>query len=281
MLGIIRRRKKERQVEQFLTGYELPSFPTPVMNVLAKLRDPDCPIHDLAEDLEVDPGLHVKVLRTVNSVAFGLSHKVCSLEHAVSLLGRSRLESLVLSVGVKESLDREQTPDWFDMHNFWLSAARRATLARELAQILHPKTQAEAFTAGLLQDMAVPVMAALKGERYQNLYQHWQAASESDLAELEYAEFHLSHPQLGAGIAERWEFPDLLINTVGSHHQTEEHEVDLAVRIASMVTDAPGPFDAAAFAGRISNEIGLDRQMLEDLLADVEEEAKELATALS
>ncbi|ORJ62839.1 HDOD domain-containing protein [Geothermobacter hydrogeniphilus] len=281
MLKLLRRRKNNRDIDRILDGYELPSFPGPVITVLSKLRNPEAPIQDIADDLEVDPGLHVKVLRTVNSVAFGLSHKISSLRHAVSLLGRSRLESLVLSVGVKESLDRGLVPGWFDMQSFWLSAARRAALARGLAQILHPQTQAEAFTAGLLQDMGVPVMASLKGDPYRKLYQLWQQSNETDLAGLEKDHFDLAHPQLGAGIAERWDFPDMLIENVGRHHLALENGLDLAIHIASLITDAPGPIDKSALATRINQTTGLDRAMLEKLLCRIDDEAVELAGALA
>lgn len=280
MLKLLQRRRVDQRMDKILAGYELPSFPVPVMTVLTKLRNPETPIQEIAADLEIDPGLHVKVLRTVNSVAFGLSHKVSSLHHAVSLLGRSRLESLVLSVGVKETIDKGLVPGWFNMQNFWLSAARRASLARGLAHILHPQTQGEAFTAGLLQDMGVPVLAALKGENYRSIYQQWQRGMNTDLSEQEIRAFDLAHPQLGAGIARRWFFPDLLINNVGSHHLGQDSEIDLAIRIASLVTDSVESFDGTAFAARISKDTGLDRAMLENLLSCVEDEAAELACAL-
>jgi len=39
-------------------------------------------------------------------------------------------------------------------------SAQRASLARALSIRLHPTTQAESFTAGLLQDMGVLVLAS-------------------------------------------------------------------------------------------------------------------------
>ena len=58
----------------------------------------------VAYQLEGDPGLNVKVLKTVNSAAFGLSTRVSNLHHAVTLLGRSRLETIVLPQAVNNIL---------------------------------------------------------------------------------------------------------------------------------------------------------------------------------
>jgi len=279
MLKFLQRGRSE--VDRVLDGYELPSFPGPVMSVLGKLRDPEMSLQDIIVDLEIDPGLHVKVLRTVNSVAFGLSHKVSSLRHAASLLGRSRLESLVLGVGVKDGLDRMVLPAWFDKHSFWLSAARRAALARGLTEIFHPQSQAEAFTIGLLQDMGVPVMAALKRDIYRDLYQGWQQDEHmADLADLETSAFNLAHPELGAGIAARWEFPGLLINHVGAHHARFDKGCDIAIHIASRITDRAAPVDVGSFAACVSHDTGIDRNLMENLMARVEEEAAELAGVL-
>ena len=146
------------------------------------------------------------------SVAFGLSHKVSNVQHAVSLLGRARLESLVLSVAVKNNLEDEKVPAWFDMRLFWRAAARRAALARGLAQRLHPETQAAAFTAGLLQDMAVPVIAHARESNYQSLYEGWNATDEvSNLVELEQQSLQFDHAKIGAEMARNWHFPANLI----------------------------------------------------------------------
>lgn len=251
------------------------------MNVLSKLRDPDIPVQSISTDLEIDPGLHVKVLRTVNSVAFGLANKVNSVSHAISLLGRSRLESLVLSVVTKDTIDRGLVPGWFDMKTFWLSASRRAALARGIAQRLHPETQAEAFTVGLLQDMAVPLMAAVKGEDYREIYQSWQKQDGVELANLENERFGICHPTLGAGLAESWGFPEELVDHVSGHHDKTAKEGNLAIQVASLIKDNPGPLDIQALATRANAELNLDQNLMIELISSTEKEASELFELLS
>ena len=106
MLNIFKKSKTglKEELRKLLNGYEVPSFSSTVMGVLSILRDPESSMTEIAEQIEVDPGMHVKVLRTVNSAAFGLSTRVVNVPHAITLLGRSRLESLVLSVVVQDAL---------------------------------------------------------------------------------------------------------------------------------------------------------------------------------
>ena len=95
--------------------YELPSFSTSAISTLSLLRA-DADMADIAEGLLADPGLTVRILRTVNSAGFGLRHEITNVVSAAKLLGRSRLESLVLTAAVGESIP---APTGFDNEGFW------------------------------------------------------------------------------------------------------------------------------------------------------------------
>jgi len=202
-----KRQKSSDHLNKMIDGFELPIFPAIVMNVLGMLRDPGISMGDIAKTVQVDPGMNVKVLKMVNSAAFGLSSKISNIQHAVTLLGKSRLEAIVLSLAIKDSLPSVQLT-CHDMSSFWLASALRASLARALAQHLHPQTQSEAFTAGLLQDMAVPFLAKSKGNQYGQVLSSWHADDSVQLEVLEKASLGFDHQQIGALVAEKWELPD-------------------------------------------------------------------------
>jgi len=138
--------------------------------------------------------------------------------------GRGRLESLVLSVAVKDGLTKNNQAQWLDMSNFWAISARRAAMARGLANILHPNVQSDVFTIGLLQDMAVPVMANSGGDRYRDIYQSWLGQDQ----------LNMNHAHLGAQMAEYWEFPQPLVDAIKGHHALSD-EAPLSVRIAALI----------------------------------------------
>ncbi len=228
-----KRKKSSQDLQKIIDGFKLPSFPATVMNVLSMLRKPDISMGDIANTVQVDPGINVRVLTMVNSAAFGLSSKISNIQHAVTLLGKSRLEAIVLSLAVKDSLPTMRL-NGHDMNGFWLAAARRASLARALAQYLHPKTQSEAFTAGLLQDMAVPFLAKYKGTEYGRVLSDWDADDSIKLEELEKESLGFDHQQIGALVAKNWELPNYLIQAIASHHlDFDASEVDPAIKIVS------------------------------------------------
>lgn len=205
-----------------LGEFELPTFQTQTMMTLKLLRDPDAGWMALGRSIEANPGLVAKTLRTVNSASFGLRQQISSVTHAVGLLGRARLESLVLAFVVAGKLPtRAANAAGLDVPRFWRAASLRASVARSLAELIEPQAQSEAFVGGLLQDMAVPLLAAAQGKRYQPVVECWQETAES-LEGLEQSEFGWDHSDVGSCIADKWEFPAALRAAIEDHHDGAE-----------------------------------------------------------
>lgn len=221
-MGLFSRKKKSNELEVLLDGYELPTFSTVVLKVLNMLRDMDCPMSEISAELACDPSLVVSIFRMVNSSAFGLVHKVNNISQAVMLLGRARVESIVLSHAVRNALPKVQEP-WFDMTKFWELSSQRATLARNFAKVLHPETAISSFTAAMLQDIGMPVLVSSKGCEYTAIYEKW-TNEHCNILELEQEAFSFDHQKVGRFMGEGWSFPDNLTNAIGHHHDLEHSE---------------------------------------------------------
>ena len=107
-MGLFGGRKRARPWED-LEGFELPRFSATTLQVLEALRCEEGDADTVAEVIERDPGLSVRVLGMVNSAAFGARSEVTGLAHAVQLVGRSALERLVISLAVGRRF-RERFP---------------------------------------------------------------------------------------------------------------------------------------------------------------------------
>ncbi|MDX2474591.1 MAG: HDOD domain-containing protein [Candidatus Krumholzibacteria bacterium] len=238
MLNIFKKKRPDSQgaMKDLLGNLELQSFPSLIMEVLSDLRDPNQSLGVVAGKLEGDPGMTVKILRTVNAAAFGLSREVTNLHTAVSMTGHVRLETILLAHAVKGALPFAKAPN-FSMKQFWVTASQRACLARAVAKRLHPATQVESFTAGLLQDMAVPVLIRQRSEVYAEILAAMQDRSHW-LHELESDHFSFDHTDLGGHMARQWRLPGYLVDAISCHHLEEGEEgvaLEPGVRMASMI----------------------------------------------
>ena len=86
MFGFFKRKRidpKQRLAES-LGELDLPSFSAATLNTLRLLRDPTRTAEEIAESIEANPGVVVRLLRMVNSAAYGLAQRVEGVSHAVS-----------------------------------------------------------------------------------------------------------------------------------------------------------------------------------------------------
>ena len=270
----------QQLLEQALGEFELPSFPAAVMQTLKLLRDGNSQTSSIAKSVEANPALVVKVLQIVNSASYGMPRRIESINHAVCLLGRSGLESLVVALVVKSRLPNQQLPG-FSPSRFWQASARRAALARALASLIHPRNQSEAFVAGLLQDMAVPLLASLHSERYGPLLEHWHHNHGTCLSNLEQSEFGWDHGSIGEAMAGKWGLPTQLSAAIAGHHVDDDQPVPHSVRLVSLIREEQETPAVEELVERCRDQFGLPADKVVAKVEGAFEEAQQLAALLN
>lgn len=276
-MGLRLRRNKgdgKSNLKAVLGDAEVPTFPASVVKTLETLRSPDSSASHVAAALSVDPGLTVRLLKLVNSAGFSPSRPIDSIDQAVAIAGFGAVESIVLSVGVTASLPTV-TADGHDNRRFWLAASRRATVARSFANVLHPATASLSFSAGLLQDMAIPMLVAARAD-YSPLLAEWNGGG-GELHDLEHANFSWSHDEVAGWLCEQWDLPDALAAAIGGHHRVDDPEVPAAVRLAANLREVDSQEVLDRLVAVASNEFGMEPDTVMTLLAEASAEAVEVA----
>jgi HD-like signal output (HDOD) protein len=277
MLTSLWRKKVDPQqrLREVLGDEALPSFPAVVLNALQRVREPDCDLSEVANVVANDPGLSVQVLRTVNSAALALRHRVRSVHHAVSLLGRGELESILISIGVRATLPRESTRG-YETARFWITSARRAAAASALAEMISPKTRSESFTASLLQDMAIPLLAHRQGGEYGVMLEDWHYGTR-DLAVLERENFGWDHAEVGSWMCTEWKFPDQLGAAIRLHHGRETETLP-AVHLVAVLREVDDRLGVERLIERAHEQFGLNKDDTAGLVEASLQEAEEISS---
>jgi len=265
------------ELKKILKGYELPSFPAVVIQILQKIRSPYSSASTIAESLALDPGISVKVLGIANSAAFSPTKKVENLTQAVALVGISQLESLVLGVGVAQGMPR-QNCQWHDPALFWLAAAKRAVLASELARYLCPAKESECFTAAFLQDLALPFLACHRSKDYDPIFETWHREG-GDLAELERETLPWDHTEVASWICAEWGLPENIAAAIRGHHGAEvlDHQVLAPVRLVAILREEEANSGMDELIETAGTLYSLEIEKLEAMVAPAFEKAKDLA----
>jgi EAL and modified HD-GYP domain-containing signal transduction protein len=113
-----------------------------VMQLLARLNDPDMPMEEVVQLVSQDPGLSFKVLRYVNSAAVGLRSKIESIRRAVVLMGLKRIRAWA-SLFTMAGMDGQPS----EILNLGLL---RANLCEHLCRLCGEGDPDTAYTVGLL-----------------------------------------------------------------------------------------------------------------------------------
>jgi len=281
-MAILRRVKRMSDVDpaaeisHVLDGYELPSFPRVVTTAIEKVSSLDADMGDVADTLKDDPGLSVHLLRLVNSASFAPRRPIVDLHQAVMMLGRNHLESLLISLAVNRTLPNEPAPG-FDSREFWSTAARRATVAAAFANLLDPSRRSENFTAALLNDLALPVLAH-QVDGYGDLLAEWRASREP-LWEMERGRFGWDHQAVGGLMCRTWEFPEQLTDAIASHHEpVEASDILPLVKVVSAVRDFDGDERKEGFITDVNRIFGLPAEQAEAILDEALADASATAS---
>lgn len=273
-MGLLRRNRTDslERVTEMVEEYELPTFPQVAAAALRELADPEVDLRAVAAMLERDPGLSVRLLRLANSAALGLRSSVDSLDRAVAMLGRNQVESILIGQAVRRTL--RTTSPVVDEQRFWATAAMRAVVAAQLARLLDPPRRSEHFTAALLQDMAILVLAD-RVPRYESVLEAWYGGGVDDLSDAEIDAFGWDHAAVGAAMCRSWQFPDNLVEAVASHHVAEPRTPSQLVHAWHETDDQRGPDALRLQAAAVTVLEG----RIDEILDVAREEAVDLATA--
>ncbi len=274
ILGILKRKSPKDRLVQLLGDAELPVFPALVLQALALLRDPDSSPTEIGRLVASDPGLSVRVLQMANSTAYRDRARVSDPGHAVVLLGRRAVESLVLAAAVRGVLP-VASKTGFDSARFWHSAARRAALGHSLSDLLHPAKNGLVFSAGLLQDLAIPLLVHRGPEAYGEVLEAWHQEGGS-LAEREQEAFGWDHAEVAGWLCERWEFPPELQQAIRCHHGGEGADA-LPGAVALVALLPEGDCDVEPLVEAAHELHGLSKSRVVDAVDEGLRAAKELA----
>ena len=200
----------------------------------------DNSMQDVAQLIVYDPGLTARLLRIVNSVYFGFSATIDTVNHAVSILGVQQVHDLVLTTSIADALGDYEC-EHLDIKQFWMRSVYRAIAARELAVVCNLMDSERMFVAGLLSGIghlimyqSVPVLAQ----------QAQREARESGrplhLVEREVTGF--DHAQVAAVLMKNWKLPPSLVTVVEHHLEFDadaDYRLDAAiVHMAALIGDA-------------------------------------------
>jgi putative nucleotidyltransferase with HDIG domain len=217
----------------------LPPFPEVARRILELSREPEVSNREIAEVMKYDDALTANCLKLCNSSYYSLSVKVFSMTQAVNMLGLKNI--IMIALASTKSLSaycKAQQKYCLTKGELWRHSVTTAIISQLLLKKANVDEDSILFTAALLHDFGKIVLDQYAEGDIDNLIELTQKEGVS-LIEAERQVFGVDHAELGGLVAEEWNFPNMLVNSVRNHHQeitaNQIPNVEAWVRLSNLV----------------------------------------------
>lgn len=211
----------------------LPTAPAIMASVLELMGQPmeEIEIDGLVDVIQLDKAIALQCLRIANSPLYGGYRSISTIRAAIVALGVCRVRDILLSCSLVQAFPPER---WLiDPVAFWEHSIGCAMVSRFLAQKIRHEKPEQAYVAGLLHDLGEAVNTMLLPREFRSAVDVAMAESLSPY-DAEKAVLGFTHCDTGALLAEHWNLPAELIETVRWHHEVEQ--ASIAPDIVSIVS---------------------------------------------
>lgn len=208
------------QLTQEIISYidKIPQFPDNIAQIERLLNDPESKLSTIASLISNDVALTTDLLKLVNSAAFSLAKKCTSISEAVKMVGIRGLKNLLYSIGTMQLLGHTTE----EQKELWVHSYKTAFFSYNLARnFLHNTVVTEdAYVCGLLHDLGKIIFSSL----HPDLLEKIDALVAKKNIPQKVVNVLLAgnnHSEIGAALAEKWNFPPSLIAAIRFHHSVE------------------------------------------------------------
>lgn len=204
-------------IQQFLRGAgKLPSLPSIYQELARVTRDVEASVEDLCRVISRDQSLVARLLRLANSAFYGMPSRVLTIDEAVQLIGSRGIHELVLATSVLKCFGPDSACGARGPV-FWEHSIACGLASALIAEECHVPMPERLFVGGLLHDIGRLLLFLKAPELSAQISTRCEENAElALLVEREILGFH--HGELGAELISSWGLPQVLAETVSSHH---------------------------------------------------------------
>mgnify|MGYP001496396322 CR=1 FL=1 len=216
---------------------DMPVLPGRVKKIIELTEDPDSTIEDLEREILMDQSLTSRILKLANSAYYGYPRKINTVSQATILLGFKTIKSMALASTVNRMMAQELKGYALEKNGLWTQSQTCAIISRYIAKEIRFSDPETAYIGGLLRDIGKTILIYYVEKEYKTIINKVEHNNLSFL-EAEEETLGFNHAQVGEKIAEKWNFPKDLVETIGFHHTPEKSTINPTLVSIVHIADA-------------------------------------------
>jgi len=262
------------------TAEKLTPFNQIATDILKKIEDPLSSADDFVELIEQDQVMVSQTLKFANSAFYGYPRKIIGLKNALTVMGLDTLKSIIIAISARVTMKTLSLGYGLGKTGFYEHSLSTAIIARRLAKYAKIKKKEKIFIYALLHDIGKLLLDPFIDQRVSR-FQKAIIDGELSVVEAERAVIGFDHCEIGARLAEMWNFPSSLINVIRNHHDPSkaipDERNDIAVVQAANILSYTGnvggittdfEYDISKYE-KISSSFNLRTIDIENILSDI------------
>jgi len=139
------------------------------------------------------------------------------VSNAIIRIGFNNVKYVSLGVALLTVLDRSQGNTPLDSRRIYQHSIAVALVGKTLAKNMGVANADDAFVCGILHDIGLLVLNSFCCGSYRTVMDAFQGTA--SLLEAESSTLGFTHAEIGLWLADKWNLPDIILDTVRFHHQ--------------------------------------------------------------
>ena len=267
----------DRTVERI---HDVSSLPEVFLRVCEVVNDERSSVADLKAVVESDPSLASRVLRTVNSAAYGLPTGIDTLHKAICMLGFNEVRNLAITASVATIFKKDDSIGTYCRKSLWRHLVSVGLVSRMIALRCGSESFENAYLAGLIHDIGIILIDQHLHPSFVEIVEG--LSPETPLPAIERERIGFTHMDLGERIARKWRFSETAVSAIRFHHDSHRYDGDSqdvvrAVQVANFVctlkdVSSMGLRNVTLPEPSVFSAVSIGRRELKVLWEDVDKE---------
>ena len=210
----------------------LPQFPENIAHINLLLNNKDSKLSEIASLISSDVALSADLLKLVNSATFSLQSTCHSIPEAVKFIGTRGIKNLLFSLGSIQNLGSSTK----EQRKLWSHSYKVAFYSYNIAKNFFANDRAiidDSYVCGLLHDMGKIIFDVAHPKIIDN-FQKTLIEKSINPNFFEKIVAGQNHAEIGGLIAQKWNFPSVVVETIKHHHKPEVAPTEIK-KLASVI----------------------------------------------
>jgi len=264
---------------------ELGSISNVVNKLLSMLRDQRTNAAALMQVIEADPVLAARLLRRVNSAAYGLTRPISSIQESIVMVGFNGVKELALNMKIAKIFERGLQSTLYSRKMLWKHSLAVAMTAKMIYRREFKERGDDIYSIGLIHDIGIVAEEEIMPHAFAAMLDKTSRTVPINAAEAD--TFGYDHQLIGSRLCTAWKLPQDMSDVIGRHHSLPDTtkpsaKLAMVIFVADHYCHASGLGFEYSIArtqedtDKICGTLNLQQKSIELMLADVKKEIEEL-----